>query len=316
MKILVTGSAGFIGFHLSKLLLENGNEVIGIDNLNDYYDVKLKKDRLKILTDLKQFKFCELDICNYESLELIFSENRIDSVCHLAAQAGVRSSIEFPFAYHKSNVEGFLNLLECIRKSPIKNFVFASSSSVYGGCEEFPFSESSLTDKPISFYAATKKSNEVTAYSYSHLYDIPCSGLRFFTAYGPWGRPDMALFLFTKNILKNKSINVFNYGKMKRNFTYIDDIIQGILLVIDKPSKYEIYNIGNDKTEELLDFIHEIENNLDKKAEMNLLPLQPGDIPKTEADISKISKLGYKPTTNINVGIKKFIDWYKWYYKK
>ena len=245
----------------------------------------------------------------------IAETHRPSLICHCAAQAGVRYSLENPFAYQKSNNEGFLCLLELARRFNVDNFVYASSSSVYGGNTKLPFSESDRVDMPISLYAATKRSNELTAHCYSHLFGLNCSGLRFFTVYGPWGRPDMALFLFTKAIIEDRPIDVYNRGNMRRNFTYIDDIVEGVLCALRHPVRYEIYNIGNSRAEELLDFIREIEKNLGKKASINYLPMQPGDVPVTVADISKLSKLGYSPKTNIDVGIKKFIEWYKEYYK-
>ena len=257
--ILVTGSAGFIGFHLTRRLLTEGNEVIGIDNVNSYYDPELKNNRLTQLQSFSNFHFYKIDICDFEALETVFKKHKPQLICHLAAQAGVRYSLTHPFTYQKSNNEGFLNILEISRHSGVKNFVYASSSSVYGKNTKLPFSESDPVDQPISLYAATKRANELTAYCYSHLFDIPCSGLRFFTVYGPWGRPDMALFLFTRSILENKPIQIFNNGKMMRNFTYVDDIVDGIIRVLNNPAPYEIYNIGNSKAENLLDFIEEIE---------------------------------------------------------
>jgi len=312
--ILVTGAAGFIGYHTCRFLLGRGERIIGVDNVNEYYDPDLKRARLEQLRDFKDFSFFEYDLCDYESLTRLFNDYTISRVCHLAAQAGVRYSLTNPFAYQKSNGEGFLNVMEAARRFKVKNFVFASSSSVYGNNTKLPFSEDDRVDWPISLYAATKRANELTAYSYSHLYEIPCSGLRFFTVYGPWGRPDMALFLFTKSILEDRPIEIFNNGDMKRNFTYIDDIVDGIVRVIDNPSDYEIYNIGNNKAENLMDFIHEIESNLGKTAIKKYMPIQPGDVPSTVADITKIRKLGYSPQTDIGEGIKRFIVWYKEYF--
>lgn len=315
--ILVTGAAGFIGFHVSSELLRRGFDVIGVDNINEYYDPQLKEARLNILLKNRNFIFHKIDICDFESLEKIFKENKIKKVCHLAAQAGVRYSLQNPFSYQKSNNEGFLNIIELSKRFNVENFVYASSSSVYGANTKLPFSEEDRVDMPISLYAATKRANELVAYSYSHLFNLPCSGLRFFTVYGPWGRPDMALFIFTKSILEDKPIQIYNYGDMGRNFTYIDDIVDGVRRVLDHPAKYEIYNIGNDKAEKLLDFIEEIEKCLGKKAIREYLPMQPGDVKYTMADISKIRKLGYEPTTDIAEGIRKFIDWYlSYYYKK
>ncbi|MCX7726170.1 MAG: SDR family NAD(P)-dependent oxidoreductase [Chitinispirillaceae bacterium] len=315
--ILVTGAAGFIGFHVSSELLRRGFNVIGIDNINEYYDPLLKQARLNILLGNKNFVFYKIDICDFDSLEKIFKNNKIKKVCHLAAQAGVRYSLQNPFSYQKSNNEGFLNIIELSKRFNVENFVYASSSSVYGANTKLPFSEDDRVDLPISLYAATKRANELVAYTYSHLFNLACSGLRFFTVYGPWGRPDMALFIFTKSILEDKPIQVYNYGDMGRNFTYIDDIVDGVLRVLDYPVKYEIYNIGNDKAEKLLDFIEEIEKCLGKKSIREYLPMQPGDVKYTMADISKIRKLGYEPRTDIAEGIRKFIDWYlSCYHKK
>ncbi len=312
--ILVTGAAGFIGFHVCKRLVEEGNQVLGIDNVNNYYDPSLKEARLAVLGRLTGFTFCKLDICDYGGLCAIAERHGPASICHLAAQAGVRHSISNPFAYQKSNNEGFLNVVELARRTNVKNFVYASSSSVYGGNTKLPFSESDRVDHPISLYAATKRSNELTAHCYSHLYGLPCSGLRFFTVYGPWGRPDMALFLFTKAIIEGRPIDVFNQGDMTRNFTYIDDIVDGVLIALRQPVPYEIYNVGNSRAERLMDFIAEIEKNLGRKAVINLLPMQAGDVPAAVADIQKLSRLGYLPKTNIREGIRKFVEWYREYY--
>jgi UDP-glucuronate 4-epimerase len=316
MAILITGSAGFIGFHLSKELLTEGREIVGIDNINDYYDPNLKKERLKILSNYNNFTFYHKDICDFPVLEQIFRKHDIEKVCHLAAQAGVRYSLINPFAYQKSNLEGFLNVIEVSKRAKVKNFVYASSSSVYGNSKKLPFSVKDNVDKPISMYAATKRSNELIAHSYSHLYELPCTGLRFFTAYGPYGRPDMALFIFTKRILNDEPIDVYNFGKMKRDFTYIDDIVSGIVSALNKNYLYEIFNLGNHKSVNLMDFIHLIESNIGKKARINYLPIQPGDIPETFADIKDSQeKLNFYPRTSIKEGIKKFFDWYKDYYK-
>ncbi len=312
--LLVTGAAGFIGFHLCKHLLDNGYKIVGIDNLNEYYDLNLKKARLKILKQKSDFIFHKIDLCNYRKLKELFKTYSFDCVCNLAAQAGVRYSLTHPFVYQKSNLEGFLNILELSKDFKIKHFVYASSSSVYGNNKKLPFSEKDRVDKPISLYASTKRANELIAYTYSHLFGLNCSGLRFFTVYGPWGRPDMALFLFTKAISENRPIQLFNKGKMIRNFTYIDDIVDGVRRIIENPRRYEIYNIGNNRAETLLDFVKEIEKCLGKKASRKYLPMQPGDVRTTIADISKIGKLGFKPKTNIAEGVKKFIDWYKEYY--
>lgn len=313
--ITITGAVGFIGYHVCLKLLNSGEHVIGIDNINNYYDPALKEARLSNLQKFENFHFFKVDICNFDKLEEIFTNFKSTKICHLAAQAGVRYSITNPFAYQKSNNEGFLNMLEIARKFKISNFVYASSSSVYGGNTKLPFSESDHVEKPISLYAATKRSNELTAHCYNHLYGIPCSGLRFFTVYGPWGRPDMALFIFTKAIIENKPIKIFNNGKMIRNFTYIDDIVDGVIRVINNPRPNEIYNIGNDKAENLMDFISEIEKNIGKKAIREFAPIQPGDVVETVADISKIKELGYVPATNIDSGIKEFISWYNSFYK-
>jgi UDP-glucuronate 4-epimerase len=312
--VLVTGTAGFIGFHVARTLLEKGTPVIGIDNINDYYDPVLKEARLKRLNEYSSFTFYRIDCCNLEGLREIFRTHNPELVCHLAAQAGVRYSIINPFAYQKSNNEGFLNVLELSKTHSVRNFVYASSSSVYGNNTKLPFSETDPVGTPISLYAATKRANELTAHCYSHLFGLPCSGLRFFTVYGPWGRPDMALFLFTKAILEGNAIDVFNNGEMRRNFTYVDDVVNGILKVLDTPSKYEIYNLGNSKAENLLDFIKQIEKTIGKKADINFQPMQPGDVPVTVADIDKIRALGFEPRTNIDEGIKAFISWYREYY--
>lgn len=313
--ILVTGAAGFIGYYVSKELIAQGHKVIGVDCVNEYYDVTLKQARLELLKKEKNFIFEKIDICDYESLGDVFSKYSPEKVCHLAAQAGVRYSISHPFVYQKSNMEGFLNILELSKKNKIQNFVYASSSSVYGANTKLPFSETDPVDTPISLYAATKRSNELVAHTYSHLFDLPCSGLRFFTVYGPWGRPDMALFIFTKAILEGKPIQIYNQGNMQRNFTYIDDIVNGVIRVLNTPKKYEIYNIGNNKAEKLMDFINEIEKNTGKTAKKEFLPMQPGDVVATVADISKISELGYEPDTDIQEGIRNFVSWYREYYK-
>jgi len=318
MIYLVTGSAGFIGFHLSQKLLQENHQVIGVDNLNNYYDPKLKKARLEILKKHANFSFYQLDIAEFASFEKVFAENKIDKVCHLAAQAGVRYSLENPHIYEQSNMVGFLNLLELMRKYEVKDLVYASSSSVYGGIKEIPFREDMNINKPISLYAATKAANELYAYVYHHLYGLNAVGLRFFTVYGPWGRPDMALFLFTKAILENKPIKVFNYGKMKRDFTYIDDIVRGVISSLDKVSElgYEIFNLGCSNQVELMDFIKAIEKELGKEAKKDMLPLQPGDVPETYADVSKAKELlDYQPRVKIKEGIKNFIKWYKEYYE-
>jgi UDP-glucuronate 4-epimerase len=312
--VLVTGAAGFIGFHIAKKMCDNGRSVVGIDNINSYYDPALKEARLAVLKKARGFEFFKIDICDFEGLKGVFSGRPIGMVCHLAAQAGVRYSLTDPFAYQKSNNEGFLNLLECARHRKVKNFVYASSSSVYGANTKLPFSEDDRTDAPISLYAATKRSNELVAHSYSHLFGINTTGLRFFTVYGPWGRPDMALFKFTKAILAGEPIDVYNNGRMRRNFTYIDDVVAGVQLALDRPVSCEIYNVGNGRAEELMDFIREIEKNLGKKAVLNMLPMQAGDVAATVADIEKLRKIGYEPRTNIDKGVRAFVAWYREYY--
>lgn len=332
-NILVTGSAGFIGFNLSKRLLEDGDNVVGLDNLNDYYDVNLKKDRLSILEEYDDFKFIKASLEDKEAVDEIFEENNIDIVVNLAAQAGVRYSLKNPYAYIESNIMGFMNILEACRHNEVGHLVYASSSSVYGSNVDMPFSVHDNVDHPVSLYAATKKSNELMAHTYSHLYGIPTTGLRFFTVYGPWGRPDMALFLFTKAILNNESIKVFNHGKMERDFTYIDDIIEGVVRVMNNPpvadegwdrlnpdpgtsyAPFKVYNIGNNKPVQLMEFIETIEKKLGKVAKKEFLPLQAGDVPKTYADVDDlIRNVGFKPDTSIDEGIEKFVEWYREYY--
>ena len=321
MKILVTGVAGFIGFHLARRLIKNKFLVFGIDNLNDYYDVNLKKNRIKELIKNNNFNFFKIDLTNKKEIQKILSINKIKYIVNLAAQAGVRYSIENPEAYFKSNLEGFFNILELSRKNKIKHLIFASTSSVYGNNTKFPLIEKMRTDKPLSFYAATKKSNEVMAYSYANIYQLPSTALRFFTVYGPYGRPDMSLFKFTKSIIDNKKIELFNYGNHTRDFTYIDDIISGISGIIEKPSQdkipYNCFNIGGGKSNRLKTFLDLIEKNLGKKAKIKNLPLQIGDVKKTHASIKALSKYSfYQPKTNIKKGIKDFISWYKKYYIK
>ena len=336
MTILVTGSAGFIGFHLSMKLIKKGKKVIGFDNLNNYYDPKLKKSRLEILNslDTNLFTFVKGDLEDRELLKNIFLKYKPKSVVNLAAQAGVRYSIENPYTYVNSNIVGFINLLEECRNNNIEHLVYASSSSVYGGNTKKPFSETDNVDHPISIYAASKKANELMAHSYSHLFDLPTTGLRFFTVYGPWGRPDMALFLFTKSILSNKPIKVFNNGRMVRDFTYIDDIVESILRLVKKPPKknnsfdfenlnpnnswapFHIFNIGNSNPTPLMDFISAIEDELGKKGIKEYLPMQPGDVPSTESDTKSLEKwVNYKPSTSVKEGISKFVAWYKEFYK-
>lgn len=334
-KILVTGAAGFIGFTLSKRLLERGDEVVGLDNLNDYYDVNLKLSRLRQITMQENFKPVRLDLADRDGMARLFKEENFDVVVNLAAQAGVRYSLINPHAYVDTNLVGFVNILEGCRHNNIKHLVFASSSSVYGANTHMPFSVHHNVDHPVSLYAATKKANELMAHTYASLFKLPSTGLRFFTVYGPWGRPDMALFLFTKAILEGKPIDVFNFGKMQRDFTYIDDIVEGVVRVIDRipgpnpawsgdspdPSisyaPYKLYNIGNNNPVELMHFIGVLEDCLGKKAEKNLLPIQAGDVPATYADVDDLIKdVGFKPSTLIEEGIKKFVDWYRAYYKQ
>lgn len=314
--VLVTGAAGFIGFHVSKKLLERGDTVVGIDNLNPYYDVRFKKGRLSILQDFDLFSFYREDIQDFTAVRRVFQRHEPGIICNLAAQAGVRHSLKDPFSYQKSNLEGFLNLLELARAQRVENFVYASSSSVYGNNKKVPFSVEDRVDNPVSLYAATKKANELMAHAYSHLYDIPCTGLRYFTVYGPWGRPDMALFLFTDAIMKDKPINVYNYGKMKRDFTYIDDIVDGTLAALDRAVSYDIFNLGNSSSVELMSFIEALEEELGKKARKNMMPIQPGDVPETAADIERSRKLlGFAPKTPLTTGIRNFVAWYREYFR-
>ncbi len=332
-KALVTGAAGFIGFHLAKRLLDNGCRVIGVDNINDYYDPNLKHDRLKVLQSEPGFTFSKTNLAEKEELERIFEENDPEIVVNLAAQAGVRYSLTNPHAYVQSNLVGFVNILECCRHHGVKHLVFASSSSVYGANTKMPFSVHHNVDHPVSLYAASKKANELMAHTYSHLFDLPCTGLRFFTVYGPWGRPDMALFLFTKAILEKRPVDVFNHGKMKRDFTYIDDIVEGVVRVMetvpepnphwsgDAPdpgssyARYKIYNIGNNNPVELLDFIKAIEEALGEKAIKNFMDLQPGDVPATYANVDDlIADVAFKPSTSLSAGIEQFVSWYRSYY--
>lgn len=350
MKILITGTAGFIGYHLSDYLIDRGDEVIGLDCINDYYDINLKYDRLQnhgigredirenALIQSKTFPnyhFIKMDLMNRDALMQLCAEEKFDAVCNLAAQAGVRYSITHPHAYIDSNIIGFINILEACRHTGVKQLAYASSSSVYGLNETMPLSEKDNVDHPISLYAATKKSNELMAHTYSHLYGLPTTGLRFFTVYGPWGRPDMALFLFTKAMKSGEPINVFNNGKMIRDFTYVDDIVQGIVKVIDNPPKgnpvwsgkipdpsssigpYKIYNIGNNNPVNLMDFIKAIEDGLGIKAKKNFMPMQAGDVPMTSADVSGLEEdFGYRPRTGVKEGIDRFLEWYEEYYGK
>ncbi len=317
MRVLVTGAAGFIGMHLAEKLLERGHEVVGIDNFNDYYPVALKRDRHNRLLAHANYRGHELDLCDKAGLENLFRNTQFDAVCNLAAQAGVRYSLEHPDVYIKSNIEGFANLLEACRHHGQPRLVYASSSSVYGGNTKLPFSESDPVDSPVSLYAATKKSNELMAHTYSHLFGLQTIGLRFFTVYGPWGRPDMALWLFTEAMLQGRAIKVFNHGNMRRDFTYIDDIVAGVTasLEADSLSRCEIFNIGHNQPEDLLEVIRIIGETLGVTPQMEMLPIQPGDVPATYADIAAISaSLGYRPTTPISVGIPRFVAWYRQYH--
>ena len=331
---LVTGAAGFIGYYVARRLLERGEQVLGIDNLNEYYDVSLKQARLAELRPFERFRFIKTDLADRSGMRELFSGHPIKRVAHLAAQAGVRYSLINPHAYTDSNVEGFLNILEGCRRVSVEHLVFASSSSVYGGNTRLPFSVDQNVDHPVSLYAASKKANELMAHTYAHLYRLPCTGLRFFTVYGPWGRPDMALFLFTKAILDGKPIDVFNFGKMQRDFTYIDDVAEGVIRVLDRLPEpnpawsgdnpdastswapYRLYNIGNHRPVDLLRFIEVLEEAIGKKAEKNLLPLQPGDVPATYADVSDLVRdIGFQPSTPIEMGIPRFVEWYRAFYK-
>ncbi|WP_423818727.1 NAD-dependent epimerase [Salinimicrobium sp. TIG7-5_MAKvit] len=336
-KILITGAAGFIGFHLSRVLVQAGYEVVGIDNINSYYDVNLKFDRLAELgidkaeaeiynneavsTKYPGFKFLRLNLEDREQLPKLFAKYNFKKVCNLAAQAGVRYSLKNPESYIDSNIVGFLNLLECCRHHDIKHLVYASSSSVYGQNEKIPFSTEDNVDHPISLYAATKKSNELMAYTYSHLYGFKTTGLRFFTVYGPWGRPDMAMFLFTDAIVNNRPIKVFNNGNLERDFTYIDDIVAGVFKILDSKAaassdNYSLYNIGNSKPVKLMDFITEIEKQLGVEAKKEMLPMQPGDVSRTWADVDSFKKVyHYEPETPVSEGVREFLNWYKKYYK-
>ena len=332
--VLITGAAGFIGFHLTKKLIADGYQVVGIDNLNDYYEVTLKEDRLKLLQEHQAFTFHKIDLEEKDRIDALFAEHQFGYVVNLAAQAGVRYSLENPYAYINANVTGFLNILEACRHYPVKHLVYASSSSVYGANTQMPFSTHHTVDHPVSLYAATKKSNELMAHTYSHLYGIPTTGLRFFTVYGPYGRPDMALFLFTKAILDGEPIKVFNNGEMRRDFTYVDDIVEGVARLLphvaqpnpewsgDAPdtassyAPYRIYNIGNNSPVKLLDFVEAIEESLGIEAEKNFMPLQDGDVVATYADVTDLMKeVGFKPATDLKVGVQQFVDWYRQYYK-
>lgn len=316
MKILVTGSAGFIGFHLSKFLLERGDEVFGVDNFNSYYDPKLKEDRNAILEKCDSFEVLRGDLADLNFVKSVFEGREIEAVCHLAAQAGVRYSLTHPHAYVQANLVGFTNLIDEVKNAGVKNFVYASSSSVYGNNGKVPFAVDDEVDHPISLYAASKKANELIAHVYHHLYGLKCVGLRFFTVYGPWGRPDMAAFKFLNHMMKDEPIDVYNYGKeMMRDFTYIDDIVDGVVASIDGNFGYEVFNLGNHNPVQLMDFISVLEKHADREARKNLLPMQPGDVKKTYADIDKSRELlGFQPKIEIEEGLKKFVDWYKDYY--
>ena len=334
MKILVTGAAGFIGFHLAKYLLARGEEVVGLDNLNDYYDVSLKQARLEQLQEQSNFRFLKMDLADRQGIADLFATEKFDKVVNLAAQAGVRYSLINPYAYIDSNIQGFVNILEGCRHSEVKHLVYASSSSVYGANTSMPFSIHDNVDHPLSLYAASKKSNELMAHTYSHLYALPTTGLRFFTVYGPWGRPDMAMFLFAKAIMAGEPIQVFNYGKMLRDFTYIDDIVEGVVRTLDhtataneewsgaqpdpgtSAAPYRLYNIGNNNPVELMYLIEVIEKALGKTAEKQMMPIQPGDVPETYADVDAlVADVGFKPATSIEDGVHKFIDWYRSFYR-
>ena len=334
MKVLVTGAAGFIGMHVSQVLLSRGDMVVGLDNLNDYYDPQIKRDRLARLTPNAAFRFVELDVADRAGMDALFASEKFDKVVHLAAQAGVRYSLTNPHAYIESNIVGFTHILEGCRHNHVKHLVYASSSSVYGGNTHLPFSEHDSVDHPVSLYAATKKANELMAHTYSHLYGLPTTGLRFFTVYGPWGRPDMALFLFTKAIIEGKPINVFNHGQMVRDFTYVDDIVEGVVRVLDRDASaapefdadkpdparsnvpYRVFNIGNNDPVKLMTFIDAIEKAIGRPAEKNFMPLQDGDVPATFADVSELNAwTGFRPETPVQQGIGNFVSWYRGYFK-
>ena len=335
MKILVTGAAGFIGFHTTRKLLARGDEVVGLDNLNEYYDVTLKKARLAQLERLPGFRFAKVDLAEQQPMAQLFAREKFQRVIHLGAQAGVRYSIQVPHAYVNSNVTGTLNVLEGCRHNGVEHLVYASTSSVYGANTNMPFSEHSIADHPLSLYAATKRANELMAHTYSALFGLPTTGLRFFTVYGPWGRPDMALFLFTRNILEGKPIDVFNHGHHKRDFTYVDDIVEGVVRACDRIAQpdpswdsnapdpassrapFRIYNIGNNRPIQLMRYIEVLEECLGRKAEKNMLPLQPGDVPETFADIDDLVRdVGYRPATPVEEGVRRFVEWYLEYYGK
>lgn len=333
MKIILTGAAGFIGMHTALRLLARDDEVVGVDNLNDYYDVNLKEARLARLAPYPNFRFHRVSVADAEAMATLFADEKPQRVIHLAAQAGVRYSITNPHAYIEANLQGFINILEGCRYNQAEHLIYASSSSVYGGNTLLPFSEHHNVDHPVSLYAATKKANELIAHTYSHLFGLPTTGLRFFTVYGPWGRPDMALFLFTKAILQEQSINVFNHGQMVRDFTYIDDIVEGVIRVLDKPATsdpafnpaqpdpatsdapYRVFNIGNSQPTPLMDYIQALETALGREAQKNYLPMQPGDVPATNADTSELDNwVGFRPNTPVTEGVMRFVDWYRSYY--
>jgi UDP-glucuronate 4-epimerase len=333
MTVLLTGAAGFIGYHVARALLDRGERVVGLDDLNDYYDPALKQARLDQLTPHPGFAFERLDLCDRLAMEELFRRHRPARVVHLAAQAGVRYSLENPHAYVNANLVGFLNVLESCRHHAVEHLVFASSSSVYGANTRLPFSVHDNVDHPLSLYAATKKANELMAHTYAHLYGLPCTGLRFFTVYGPWGRPDMALFLFTRAILEDRPIDVFNEGRMQRDFTYVDDVVEGVVRILAKPpapdpawsgerpdpatsrAPYRLYNIGNDRPIELLRYIEVLEKCLGRTAKKNLLPLQPGDVPVTRADVADLARdFSYRPRTTVEEGVARFVEWYRSYY--
>ena len=334
MKVLVTGAAGFIGYHVAQYLLDRGREVVGLDNLNDYYDVDLKLARLARIESRDRFRFVRLDVAERDGVAALFRHERFERVIHLAAQAGVRYSIEDPHAYVDSNVVGFMNVLEGCRHNSVEHLVYASTSSVYGSNTQMPFSERQNVSHPLAIYAATKRANELMAHSYSHLFQLPTTGLRFFTVYGPWGRPDMALFKFTRAILEGRPIEVYNYGHHKRDFTYVDDIVEGVVRACDKPAQpdptwqsdnpnpassqgpYRLYNIGNSRPVDLMKYIEVLEDCLGRKADKQLLPLQPGDVPDTWADVSALSEeVGYQPSMPVEVGVERFVEWYRAYYR-
>ncbi len=332
-KFLVTGAAGFIGYHLCEALLRRGDEVVGLDNLNDYYSVQLKRDRLAQLADQRQFSFRRIDLADRKAIDALFLEHRFPVVLNMAAQAGVRYSLKNPHAYIQSNLVGFLNILEACRHTDVGHLVYASSSSVYGANTRMPFSVHDNVDHPVSMYAASKKSNELIAHSYSHLYQLPTTGLRFFTVYGPWGRPDMAIYLFTEAILAGRPIDVYNHGKMKRDFTYIDDVVEGVVRTADRPAQanpswsgdepdpgtssapYRLYNIGNNQPVELMNLIEILEKCLGTKAKKNLLPIQPGDVPATYANVDDLARdVGFQPSCTIEEGVARFVAWYRQYH--